>query len=113
VTTKVCPFCRRIVRQEYDAGDEWAVTFEPLNTAAPGHRLFVPRIHVADALENPGITGQTMRYAATWAAAYGLRPCNLITSTGAEATQSVFHLHIHLVPRRAGDGLTLPWGHPA
>jgi hypothetical protein len=35
--------------------------------------------------------------------------CNLITSVGADATQSVRHLHIHVVPRREGDGLMLPW----
>jgi len=34
---------------------------------------------------------------------------NLITSAGKNATQSVFHLHVHLVPRVAGDGLSLPW----
>ena len=34
---------------------------------------------------------------------------NLITSKGREATQSVFHLHVHVVPRAAGDGLPLPW----
>jgi len=36
-------------------------------------------------------------------------PCNVITSVGREATQSVFHLHVHVVPRREGDGLALPW----
>jgi histidine triad (HIT) family protein len=36
-------------------------------------------------------------------------PCNIITSVGAEATQTVFHLHLHVVPRRFGDGLALPW----
>lgn len=33
----------------------------------------------------------------------------VITSIGADATQTVFHTHIHVVPRRPGDGLTLPW----
>lgn len=34
---------------------------------------------------------------------------NLITATGSEATQTIPHFHVHLVPRLAGDGLTLPW----
>ena len=34
---------------------------------------------------------------------------NLITSIGAAATQTVFHLHVHVVPRHEGDGLLLPW----
>lgn len=107
--TDGCPFCGRIKRGEYDAGDQWAVTFKPLSPVTPGHRLFVPRAHVADALERPDITGHVMRYAATWTAGWSVNPCNLITSCGREATQSVFHLHLHLVPRREGDGLALPW----
>ena len=41
------------------------------------------------------------------------RCCCLIVVCGAEATQTVPHLHIHIVPRRAGDRLTLPWTKPA
>ena len=104
-----CPFCTRIAAHEYDAGDQYAVTFEPLNPVAPGHRLFASRAHLADALVRPVITGRVMEYAARWAFGNELRPCNLITSVGAEATQSVPHLHIHLVPRFKGDGLALPW----
>lgn len=104
-----CPFCTRLANGHFDAGDRWAVTFEPLHPHAPGHRLFIPRIHVTDALAHPEIAGQTMRYAATWAAARSLGPCNLITSAGAPATQTVFHLHVHLIPRGTGDGLTRSW----
>jgi histidine triad (HIT) family protein len=104
-----CPFCARIEAGEYDAGDGWSVTFEPLNPVAPGHRLFVSRAHVADALTRPVITGHVMEYAGRWAAGHDLRPCNLISSAGAAASQTVPHLHIHLVPRAAGDGLMLPW----
>lgn len=101
-----CPFCGRIERGEYDAGDEWTVTFEPVT---PGHRLFVPRAHVVDALERPVLAGYVLIYAARWASGHGAGPCNFITSCGAEATQTVFHYHLHLVPRREGDGLALPW----
>lgn len=103
-----CPFCARIAGHAYDAGDEWAVTFEPLKPVTPGHRLFVSRRHVPDAFDTPAITGRVMDYAARWASGH-LGACNLITSVGKDATQSVWHLHIHAVPRVEGDGLALPW----
>ncbi len=104
-----CVFCGRIGRGEYDASDAFAVTFRPLNPAGPGHRLFVPRVHVADALEDPMVTAVTARFAAEWAARAGVGACNLITSRGPEASQSVYHLHWHLLPRLKNDGLALPW----
>lgn len=81
----------------------WA--FVPLNPVVDGHVLVVPRAHVVDALESPAVTAEVMRRAAQIAP----RPCNIITSAGVEATQTVMHLHVHVVPRRAGDGLALPW----
>lgn len=44
-----------------------------------------------------------------WAARAGTGACNLIASRGPEATQSVYHLHLHLIPRLKHDGLALPW----
>jgi histidine triad (HIT) family protein len=74
-----------------------------------GHILVIPKRHVRDALHNPDVTARTMQRAAELGACRK-RSMNLITSVGAVATQTVFHLHIHLVPRREGDGLQLPWG---
>jgi histidine triad (HIT) family protein len=71
------------------------------------HLLVLPRVHVADAGCDPEVTAAVMRRAAALMA--GLPAANLITSKGAEATQTVYHLHVHLVPRVAGDGLPLPW----
>lgn len=85
-----------------------SLIFEPLRPVTLGHVLVVPHEHVADAAEAPEVTARVMRDAAGWAARAGCA-FNLITSAGAEATQTVFHLHAHYVPRRAGDGLTLPW----
>lgn len=104
-----CPFCRRIANGEFDtAYFADVVSFEPLNPVTPGHRLFVPCVHVEDAAESPGTTSAVMMAAATAARELG-NDCNLIASVGPAATQTVRHLHIHLVPRRPGDGLALPW----
>lgn len=103
-----CPFCVRVMNREFDAQSLHAVSFEPLNPVTPGHLLVVSRLHVADAVEAPAVTADTMHLAATLAAELG-EDCNLITSVGPAATQTVQHLHIHIVPRRAGDGLALPW----
>lgn len=107
-----CPFCQRIAAGECEsfAPCSDVVWFEPLNPVTPGHLLFVPVRHVASALEDPYAAALTMETASMWA---GRRlhgeDFNLITSVGEAATQTVRHLHIHLVPRRPEDGLHLPW----
>jgi histidine triad (HIT) family protein len=86
------------------------VWFEPLNPVTPGHLLVIPVRHVMDAAEDPDLTGRVFAAAARIARESGGDPsCNLITSVGGAATQSVYHLHAHVVPRRHGDGLRLPW----
>jgi histidine triad (HIT) family protein len=101
-----CPFCLRIEHGEYERTKlPSVVRFEPLNPVTPGHMLFVPRRHVTSAIESPPHFGACAE-AAAW---YGLGQGNVITSIGSDATQTVFHLHVHWVPRRAGDGLHLPW----
>lgn len=82
----------------------------PLNPVTPGHVIFIPKVHVAGATDDPSVTAYTMKAASMYGkdkASSG--SMNLITSVGVEATQSVFHLHIHLVPRRHCDLLPLPW----
>ncbi|NGN70289.1 HIT family protein [Streptomyces sp. A7024] len=72
-----------------------------------GHLLVLPRTHVQDAGDNLEVTAAVMRRAAELLAEHPA--ANLITSKGAEATQTVYHLHVHVVPRQADDGLPLPW----
>ncbi|MFD4234324.1 HIT family protein [Streptomyces sp. NPDC058542] len=88
---------------------EWCDAFAivPINPVVEGHVLVIPKLHVVDFTDDPDVTAATARRAAELAADIG--PCNLITSRGREATQSVFHLHLHVVPRAANDGLALPW----
>ena len=81
------------------------MAFVPINPVTPGHLLVIPRAHFMDASDDPYVTG----LAAEAAAKIAKPPYNLITNCGEVATQSVFHLHWHIVPRSPGDGLTLPW----
>lgn len=106
-----CVFCRIIAgTAPATAVREWdnAVAILPLDGVTEGHVLVLPRRHVANALVDPHLTGQTMTRAAELGAELD-SDLNLITSVGPAATQTVHHLHIHLVPRAAGDGLPLPW----
>lgn len=101
-----CVFCKKIKDEDYDYVMNDVVSFIPLNPVVPGHRLFVPVEHVKDALDDPEVTARTMKVASAMTKE---KSCNIITSVGSDATQTVFHLHIHIVPRQYGDGLTLPW----
>lgn len=88
---------------------EWndAIAIMPRNPVVPDHTLVLPITHVDNAAEQPDVTAATMRRAAEYARLF--RSANLITSIGSAATQTVFHLHVHVVPRKDGDGLLLPW----
>jgi histidine triad (HIT) family protein len=110
----VCPFCEIVAGRapaEWVVGrDHWpdAVAFVPLDPVTEGHVLIVPKTHVADFTSDPAVSAATVRRAAELASG-SPRPMNLITSRGREASQTVFHLHLHVVPRTEGDGLALPW----
>lgn len=112
MTSKACVFCEVVAGRAIGRGDVWrwpdAMAFEPLRPVTKGHVLVVPNAHVSDALSDPVVTAGVMARAA-WLAQTVAPTCNLITSCGADASQSVMHLHIHIVPRREGDGLALPW----
>ncbi|MEU3017181.1 HIT family protein [Nocardiopsis sp. NPDC007018] len=105
-----CVFCQIIDGQEpAEIVRVWddALAIVPLAPLTPGHVLVIPRIHVADAAVDPVITAITARRAAQL-----LRPGHhLGLNTGAEAGQTVFHLHLHLWPCQ-GDQRCMPWGCP-
>lgn len=89
--------------------DEFLI-FEPLDPVTPGHVLVVPVEHVTDFRESVRLTSHAARVAAEYVAKRDPAvDWNLIVSAGEAATQTVMHLHVHVVPRRPGDGLALPW----
>lgn len=104
-----CVFCDYAGPSPLLWGNADAFVIEPIRPVVPGHVLVVSLYHVRDFAEDASFCGETMRAASLYAQAMGMGDCNLITSRGAAATQTVPHLHVHLVPRRPGDGLALPW----
>lgn len=86
------------------------VTFEPLNPVTKGHRLFVPTEGCVDFAYDSVVVMRTMQALSLWVKTNAPdKPANVIISKGKEATQSVFQLHIHYVPRTKTDGFKLPW----
>ena len=108
-----CPFCRYQGPSSLylDFGDTYII--EPLEPVVPGHVLVVPFAHHEHALVAPTVFSRAAYIAARYAREADLGACNIITSCGTAATQTVNHLHLHVVPRIEGDGLALPWAEVA
>lgn len=113
-----CDFCA-IARgddrtMEMVCEEENWLAFFPLNPATPGHTLVIPRVHVVDLWEvEPPLSGDLMAAVIRVGRAIdkALTPegMNLITSAGKTAEQTVFHLHLHIVPRWQRDGFGRIW----
>lgn len=110
-----CVFCAKIRAGDYEEGypainRPKVVAFTPLKPVTPGHRLIVPVEHLGRFIDHDGYTaGLMQRMVARICAREGIAEHNIITSAGPAATQTVFHTHLHLLPRYPGDGLVLPW----
>ncbi len=112
-----CIFCA-IVAGELPAtmvaAEERAVAFMDISPATRGHALVVPRTHARDIHEiSPEDLAATAALAARVAGLardrLGAAGVNLINSSGAAAWQTVFHFHLHVIPRYDDDPLRLPW----
>jgi histidine triad (HIT) family protein len=112
-----CIFCK-IVAGELPATivgeDERTISFMDISPATRGHALVIPREHSADLLsidaEDLAAVGLAAQRLATRAKQrLGADGVNLLNSCGAVAFQSVFHFHMHVIPRYEADPLRLPW----
>jgi histidine triad (HIT) family protein len=93
--------------------DEHTVAFMDINPWTRGHALVIPRNHSSDLLEiSDEDLAHTMaaakRLAARMKDALGCDGINLLNSCGQAAWQTVFHFHVHLIPRYEDDPLKLP-----
>jgi histidine triad (HIT) family protein len=90
------------------------VSFMDINPATRGHALVIPRAHAPDLHSVPTEDLEACALAAQRLATrakerLGADGVNLLNAAGAAAWQTVFHFHIHVIPRYEGDPLQLPW----
>jgi histidine triad (HIT) family protein len=117
MTNHACIFCKiaagdlpaRIVDE-----DERTIAFMDIAPATRGHALVIPRAHADDLLsieaeDLAAVALAGRRLAARMEERLDADGVNLINSCGAAAWQTVFHFHVHVIPRYAGDPLRLPW----
>lgn len=112
-----CLFCRIVAHDPWNQvfySDACAVAFLDIAPATKGHTLVVPRLHRVDIFDagadHFAMTARSaQRVAQHLEARLHPQGLTLIQSNRAAGWQDVFHLHFHLIPRYAGDGLILPW----
>ena len=118
MTSDRCPFCAIVAGEDPDVWEvyrnEHIVAFFPTEPAVLGHVLVVPKRHVEDIWglepeESVELSTAVLRLSTALRSALLLEGLNVIQSNGEAATQTVPHLHVHLVPRRSGDALGPIW----
>jgi len=101
----------KIIRKEIPAAilyeDELSLAFRDVNPQAPVHFLVIPKkpiVKLSEATtEDQSLLGHLLLVASKVAAKEGLTSFRLVTNNGAEAGQTVFHLHIHVLGGRSLD----------
>lgn len=114
-----CIFCK-IVRRELAASvvaeDDQTLAFLDIRPISPGHSLVVPKVHAARLADlPPGTGGRVFEMARELAGALyrsGVKceGVNFHLADGEVAGQEIFHVHLHVYPRYAGDGVGLRMG---
>jgi histidine triad (HIT) family protein len=112
-----CLFCKIVAGElpsQRIAEDERTVSFMDINPATRGHALVIPKTHAVNLLEIEPADLTAVALAAQQLARraperLGADGVNLLNSCGSAAWQTVFHFHLHVIPRYADDPLKLPW----
>jgi histidine triad (HIT) family protein len=116
-----CIFCKIVagdLPSTRIAEDERTLAFMDINPATRGHALVIPKAHSTDLLEVPeddlaATMAAAQRLAAVAKDKLGADGVNLLNCCGSAAWQTVFHFHVHVIPRYrddpARDDLRLPW----
>ena len=110
-----CIFCK-IIKGEIPSftvyeDDSFKVILDRF-PAAPGHVLIIPKTHYSDMFElSEEVAGKLYPLAKKIAARIkevtGAEGINIVQNNGEVAGQSVYHFHLHIIPRKMGDGIVL------
>jgi histidine triad (HIT) family protein len=112
-----CVFCR-IVAKQIPASvvheDEHTLAFMDLGQVNPGHVLVAAKAHaenvyMLDDVQAAAVFRSVARVARAIRAAFAPEGLSVYQANGKAAGQTVFHLHVHLVPRHENDGMNLTW----
>lgn len=116
---KDCIFCK-IAKGEIPSAtlyedEEFRVILD-LNPAAKGHALILPKKHASNLLELPDETASkalvlAKRIVSTLQEGLHAEGVNVLQNNGEAAGQTVFHFHMHIIPRRTGDAVNMTWKH--
>lgn len=112
-----CVFCRVVAKQipaTVVHEDEHTLAFMDIGQVNPGHVLVAVKHHaesilVLDEVQAAAVFRAAARLARAIHAAFAPEGLSVYQANGKAAGQTVFHFHIHLVPRYEGDGMALSW----
>jgi len=112
-----CVFCK-IINGDLPSWkvyeDENVLAFFDVNPVNEYHTLVIPKQHHKDIFETPEeqlayIVSAIKKVTLMLKEKVGIENVQIISSSGDEAQQDVFHIHFHIVPRKKGDGQDIEW----
>ena len=112
-----CVFCKIVGGQIPSTRvfeDEHTLAFMDIGQVNPGHVLVAVKKHAAnlyalDEAQTAAVARTSVRVARAIEAAFKPEGLSVYQANGKAAGQTVFHYHVHLLPRHAGDGMELTW----
>ncbi|NMC47116.1 MAG: HIT domain-containing protein [Chloroflexi bacterium] len=112
-----CIFCKIVagkIKSWVAFENDHVLAFFDVNPVCKYHTVIIPKTHHINIFDIPdqdleAMTKATKHLAVLYKEKLGIANIQLVSSSGVEAQQDVFHFHFHLIPRHEGDGQNLVW----
>ncbi|MEM4067542.1 MAG: HIT family protein [Candidatus Micrarchaeaceae archaeon] len=107
-----CVFCKiaaKQIKSDIVFENDDVIAFKDISPVSEGHTLIIPKQHYLDVFDIPPdllrkVIVATQEVAKKMEKEQGVSSINLLNCSRKQSGQSVYHFHIHLIPRRDGDG---------